>query len=170
MDNTEINQKEKDDLKRLLKRAEDALFSLIAAKSELTFDKEGNETAVMTTTPETYEEAQLTKKSIAEALNPKTRKTMRAKGQKRMGRVELKLSYVVDLDDQAMIDKALEALADGAELAVRYRKRSDAIKIVEDPAAKEEDILQFLLEDERIEFTLDGPERVDAPVDYSQAA
>lgn len=66
---------------------------------------------------------------------------------KRLGRVQLNLSYVVDLDDNEMVQTAKECLFEDINSMIKYNELWEAITIKDDPKAKESDISSFLLKD-----------------------
>ena len=67
-----------------------------------------------------------------------------SKKKKRLGRVEISLGYVVDLDDQDMVDEARECLYEDLMNAYKYDEIGENITIVEDKKLKESDIPDFL--------------------------
>ena len=67
---------------------------------------------------------------------------------KRLGRVQVSLSYVVDLDNQDMIDEAKECLWEDLMNIFKYNEIHDHIDVVEDKKATEGDIPDFLKEEE----------------------
>ncbi len=64
----------------------------------------------------------------------------------RLGRVSFKVNYVVDLDNQAMVDEAKQCVFEDVMNAVKYDEVPAHITVEYDPAAKREDIPEFLLE------------------------
>ena len=62
----------------------------------------------------------------------------------RPGRVEFKISYTVDLDNEAMVTEAKDAIIEDIFDNI-VDKVYGQIKIVHDKTAKEEDIPEFLL-------------------------
>lgn len=68
----------------------------------------------------------------------------KTKNKKRLGRVCISLSYVVDLDDEVMVDEARECLYEDIMNIFKYNELHDHIDIVEDKRAKEKDIPDFL--------------------------
>lgn len=152
-----ITKEELKTMKGLIKRAADALSSLTQAKGELEYDADSNELAVMRTNPDTFDEAIETQAALAEVLKGPRKIIPKGDRSKRLGRVELKISYVVDLDDQYMIDRAIEALGSDAFTAVRFREIDDKVDIIEDPNLTEAEIPSFLLEEEKLEAFLAEP-------------
>jgi hypothetical protein len=66
---------------------------------------------------------------------------------KRLGRIQLNLSYVVDLHDNEMVQTAKECLFEDIHSMVKYNELWEAITIKEDSKAKESDISSFLLKE-----------------------
>lgn len=66
---------------------------------------------------------------------------------KRLGRIQLNLSYVVDLNDNEMVQTAKECLFEDINSMVKYNELWEAITIKEDSKAKESDISSFLLKE-----------------------
>jgi hypothetical protein len=72
----------------------------------------------------------------------------------RLGRVEFKISYVVDLENENMVDEARQCVFEDVMTAVKYDEVDKNIDIVEDSTADAEDIPEFLsgpTEDEDID-------------------
>ena len=69
----------------------------------------------------------------------------------RYGRVTFSISYVVDLDDEEMIDEAREMVAEDVAAAIRHTELDAWIDVEHDADATEADIVDYLLEsrDER---------------------
>jgi hypothetical protein len=67
-----------------------------------------------------------------------------SKNKKRYGRVLMKLSYVVDLDNQAMINEAKDCLYEDFMSIHKYNELAEWIEVKEDKTAKESDIPEFL--------------------------
>ena len=68
----------------------------------------------------------------------------------RLGRVCMDMGYVVDLDNQSMVDEARDCLYEDLMNAVKYDELGSNIKIVHDKTLKESDIPELLLEEEEI--------------------
>ena len=64
----------------------------------------------------------------------------------RMGRVTIDMGYVVDLDNQKMVNNAIDCLYEDAMSAVKYNELVAWIKVHDAPEAKPVDIPEFLLE------------------------
>lgn len=64
----------------------------------------------------------------------------------RLGRVCITHSYVVDLDNQDMVDAAKEYLYEDMLNAYKYNEIGANIDVVEDKSAKPEDIVESLHE------------------------
>jgi len=64
----------------------------------------------------------------------------------RYGRVTFSVSYVVDLDDEEMVDEAREMLAEDVQDVIRYRESWAAIDVAPDATATEADIHDYLIE------------------------
>lgn len=65
----------------------------------------------------------------------------------KLGKIQLSLSYVVDLDNQEMVDHAKQCLYEDLENMVKYNEISSWIAEYEDKKLKESDIPSFLVED-----------------------
>lgn len=65
----------------------------------------------------------------------------------KLGKVQLSLSYVVDLDNQEMVDYAKQCLHDDLQNMVKYDEISSWIAECEDERLRESDIPDFLIED-----------------------
>jgi hypothetical protein len=66
---------------------------------------------------------------------------------KRLGRIQLNLSYVVDLNDDEMVQTAKECLFEDINSMVKHNELWETITIKDDPKAKESDISSFLLKE-----------------------
>ena len=66
----------------------------------------------------------------------------------RLGKVYLSETYVVDLDDEEMIEHAREAIYEDVRYAVLHEEISSWIDIKEDTSLNEKDIPSFLIEEE----------------------
>lgn len=64
----------------------------------------------------------------------------------KLGRVEFKISYVVDLENENMIDDARQCVYEDVMNAVKYDEVAESIDVISDPLAKAEDIPEFLTE------------------------
>lgn len=64
----------------------------------------------------------------------------------KLGRVEFKISYVVDLENENMIDEARQCVYEDVMNAVKYDEVAENIDVKDDPSAKTEDIPEFLTE------------------------
>lgn len=62
----------------------------------------------------------------------------------RLGKVKLTAEYVVNLDDEYMVEEAKTALYEDIMNFVKYDELQDHLEVEEDPTAKEEDIADFL--------------------------
>lgn len=66
----------------------------------------------------------------------------------RLGKVKLHLEYVVDLDNESMVDHAKDALLDDIMDSYKYNTLHRLIEITEQDAnLKQEDIAEFLLDE-----------------------
>lgn len=63
----------------------------------------------------------------------------------RLGRVVFDLGYVVDLDDEEMVEDAKVCILEDIYNATKYGELPQYIEIQPAPDAKEEDIPEFLL-------------------------
>lgn len=63
----------------------------------------------------------------------------------RLGRVEFRCSYVVDLDDPMMVEDAQLAVYEDVHNSVRFDEVEAWIEVKEDPNANPADIPEFLL-------------------------
>jgi hypothetical protein len=61
------------------------------------------------------------------------------------GKIEFKISYTVDLDNEAMVEEAMQCVFEDVMNAVKHDEVAEQIKIVPDPAANPQDIPEFLL-------------------------
>jgi hypothetical protein len=66
----------------------------------------------------------------------------------RLGRVTISVSYVIDLDDQNMVNHAKECVYEDVMNMVKYNEVAGWINTEEDPNASKEDIAEFLLPQE----------------------
>jgi hypothetical protein len=64
----------------------------------------------------------------------------------KLGKIVLDLSYVVDLNDQDMVDQAKECIYEDIMNAYKYNEIHNYIEVIESPESKESDIPEFLLE------------------------
>lgn len=82
-----------------------------------------------------------------------------AKKKVRLGRVAIDISYVVDLDNRAMVNAAVEALFEDIMNAVKYDEVASYIKVNKDPKARRSHIPSFLAGggDVQVEFERVGP-------------
>lgn len=64
----------------------------------------------------------------------------------RLGRVVFDLGYVVDLDDEEMVEDAKICILEDINNATRFGELPQYIEIQPAPDAKEQDIPEFLLE------------------------
>ena len=64
----------------------------------------------------------------------------------RLGRVQISHSYVVDLDNQEMVEHGKEALFEDLMNAVKFDELWSNIQVEKDPEASENDIPEFLLD------------------------
>ena len=67
----------------------------------------------------------------------------------KLKKVTLDLYYVVRDDDESMHEHAKNCLYEDIMSLVKYNELYDAITLVDAPGAKEEDIPEFLLEEEK---------------------
>lgn len=67
----------------------------------------------------------------------------------RLGKVHIDTKYVVDLDDQDMVDAAKDALYEDLMNAVKYDELHLWIKCSEDNEATPQDIPEFLVENKQ---------------------
>jgi len=75
------------------------------------------------------------------------KRTTRTKKAKRLGRVTYSASYVVDLNNKAMVDEAFDCVLEDITNAVKLNEVYDGIKISEaDETLKPSDIPSFLKE------------------------
>lgn len=79
--------------------------------------------------------------------NPQPKKPLK-KRSKNMGRVHVNGFYVVDLDDPDMIEHAKDALYEDLMNAIKYNQLYEWIEPVEDKTMVEEDICEFLLDED----------------------
>lgn len=64
----------------------------------------------------------------------------------RLGKVIFNLEYVVDLDNNKMVEDAKEILIEDVESAIRHNEATNLVEVVDSPDSKESDIPSFLLE------------------------
>jgi len=64
----------------------------------------------------------------------------------RLGRVQISHSYVVNLDNEDMVEHARDALYEDLMNAVKFDELHSNIEVVEDPDATETEIPDFLTE------------------------
>lgn len=69
------------------------------------------------------------------------------KTKKRLGKVYLNIEYVVDLDNESMVDHAKDAVYEDFMSAYKFDEIHHWIKVKEDKRLKEDDIPEFLLEE-----------------------
>ena len=74
----------------------------------------------------------------------------------RLGRVYFNASYVVDLDNQDMVDHAKECVYEDVENSVKHNEVACWIYTEEDPSLTEGDIAEFMTEDIDNEDYLEG--------------
>jgi len=67
----------------------------------------------------------------------------------KLGKVIFDIKYVVDLDNQEMVDQAVACLFEDMLNAYKYDEIGNWINAVEDDSLSELDIPDFLLEDNR---------------------
>jgi hypothetical protein len=73
----------------------------------------------------------------------------RRRNKMRLGKVKIEIEYVVDLDNDDMVEEATNCLYEKIMNAVKYNEVFDYIKVTdEDKTLKEKDIPEFLKEDE----------------------
>lgn len=74
---------------------------------------------------------------------------MKTKKKKRLGKVTLEISYVVDLDDPSMVDHAKECIYEDIVDAVKHNEVDSHINIDHDDGTlQESDIPSFLFDTE----------------------
>jgi hypothetical protein len=66
---------------------------------------------------------------------------------KNLGKVVISMGYVVDLDNQTMVEEAKVCLLEDINDAFKYNELQDHIEIIKDSKAKESDIPEFLQKD-----------------------
>lgn len=67
----------------------------------------------------------------------------------KLGKVKIELEYIVDLDNQDMVDQAKNALYEDLMNAAKYEELFDMIEVTdEDKTLKETDIPEFLREED----------------------
>lgn len=67
----------------------------------------------------------------------------------RLGKVKFRCEYVVDLDDLDMVSHAEEAIVEDVLNAVKFNEVNNWICLEKDKTAKQEDIPDFLKEQEK---------------------
>lgn len=67
---------------------------------------------------------------------------------KKLGKVIINIGYVVDLNNQTMVDEAVDCIVEDIHNAVKYNELFDWVEVVEAPDADESDIPDFLLDQE----------------------
>jgi hypothetical protein len=72
----------------------------------------------------------------------------------RTGRI-IVYSYVVDLDNEEMVERAKTCAYEDIMNAVKYNEVGNLLSVVEDAALKAEDIPEFLTEIDEIDFDED---------------
>lgn len=72
--------------------------------------------------------------------------TIPKKNVPRIGRVYFNREYFVDLNDQSMIDHAMECISEEIDYMVKYNDTLNSIAIGEAPESTYEDIPEFLKE------------------------
>ncbi len=72
----------------------------------------------------------------------------------RLGRITLNLSYIVDLNDQEMVETAKECLYEDIHSMVKYNELWEAIVVKEDSKAKESEIPSFLIKEENYDHEI----------------
>ena len=65
---------------------------------------------------------------------------------KRLGRVIIRCSYIVDLENEDMISEAKDCIYEDIMNAVKFDELQNYIEVVEDKTAKVSDIPDFLKE------------------------
>ena len=70
----------------------------------------------------------------------------------KLGKVFMHNEYIVDLDNEFMVDHAREALAEDVMTGVQQQEIDGWITVEEAPDAKREDIEEFLLDDDRMKI------------------
>ena len=66
-------------------------------------------------------------------------------------KIVVSMGYIVDADNPVMIEDAKEALYEDLMNAVKYDELHNHIEVIDAPDAKEEDIPEFLLENQEDE-------------------
>ena len=70
----------------------------------------------------------------------------------KLGKVKIELEYIIDLDNQDMVDQAKNALYEDLMNAAKYEELFDMIEVTdEDKTLKETDIPEFLREEDEEE-------------------
>ena len=66
----------------------------------------------------------------------------------KLGKVCLDLNYIVDMDNQEMVEHAIQCLYEDLMQGVKYDNLTNWIDVIEDKNATEDMIPEFLLEKE----------------------
>lgn len=66
----------------------------------------------------------------------------------KLGRVHLDINYIVDMDNQDMVEHAIESFIEDLMQGIKYGNVTDWIDVAEDKNATEDMIPEFLLEKE----------------------
>ena len=69
------------------------------------------------------------------------------KNKKRIGKVCINIEYVVEMDNEEMVERAKRCLVEDLMNIAKYDEYEANIDVVEDKKAKESDIPEFLQED-----------------------
>lgn len=69
----------------------------------------------------------------------------------RMGKVRILDEYVVDLDNEEMVEHAKDALIEDVFNTIKFDSVQDGIEIIEDATLIEADIPEFLREDRQVQ-------------------
>lgn len=69
----------------------------------------------------------------------------------RLGKVKISYEYVVDLDNESMVEQAKDALFEDISNSIKYEELGQIITTEETPNASENDIPDFLLEEDEWE-------------------
>jgi hypothetical protein len=73
---------------------------------------------------------------------------MPKKKKMKLGKVIFDLGYVVDINNQEMVDHAMECIHEDIMNAVKYNEIPNWLEVIEAPDASEGDIPEFLLEEQ----------------------
>jgi hypothetical protein len=65
----------------------------------------------------------------------------------KLGRVVIDLGYVVDLDNQDMVDEAKDCFYEDISNAIKYNEIGGMMEVIDAPNANEGDIPEFLTEE-----------------------